>query len=70
MSVYELYVNEATEVFEIRDECCTKKQHTSDNKFKLVDRLEDDITIEEAHRRYYLAYPHRKIVISDCCKRK
>lgn len=70
MPVYELYVNEETNVFEVRDESCPKNKDNSNKAIKFVDRLEDDITIEEAHRRYYLTYPQRKVIISDCCKRK
>ncbi len=70
MPVYELYVNEETDEFEVRDESCPKSKNKSEKSLKLIDRLDADITIEEAYKRYYLAYPHRKVVIADCCKRK
>ncbi len=68
MAVYKLYHNKKTDVFEIHDNACEKKQ--LDESFVLVDKIETDMTIKEAFQRYFLTYPQRHVVIADCCKRK
>ena len=68
MHKYELYFNKELEVFVIYDEGCSEIGNNPN--LELVDSIETETSIHGAFKRYILAYPQRKVVIADCCKRK
>lgn len=69
MAKYELFINHESNVFEIHDECCQSEEHLKHSSIELIDTIETDMDIHEAFKRYLMAYPQRKVIISECCRR-